>query len=243
MSSDSAGGIRLNGVTKRYGSVVAVDDVSFTIDHGIYHCLLGPNGSGKSTILRLILGLTRPDSGTITTDRNLLGCGFQSPNYYPGLTVRENIHVFASIVGANDWEWNQTVVDELRLNPALDRTAGDLSGGYSRKLDLALALVKQPDILLFDEPLGALDDVSRVRFLEFIDGYTDRGNTVFVSSHQVSAFEPYLDRVTLLHDGRVVLDSPVEDIDVGDHDSLQSFYVSTVLQRENVDDFEDSVVD
>lgn len=243
MTGESADGIRIDGVTKRYGSVLAVDDVTFSIDRGTYHCLLGPNGSGKTTLLRMILGLTRPDSGTITTGESVLGCGFQSPNFYPGLSVRENIHVFASVAGADDWDWNQQVVDELRLNPALDRKAADLSGGFSRKLDLALALVKQPDFLLLDEPLGALDDVSRVRFLEFLDGYVDRGNTVFVSSHQVSAFEPYLDRVTLLHEGQVVLDSAVGDIDLGPYDSLQSYYVTTVLQREDVEDFEDSVVD
>lgn len=236
-------GIVVADVTKRYGSVVALEAVSLTVEPGSYHCLVGANGSGKSTLLRIILGLTRPDSGEVTRpDIADIGCGFQRPNFYSGLTVRENIRVFASLVGADDWEWNQRVVDELRLNPALDRRAAELSGGFARKLDLALALIKRPSYLLLDEPLGALDDVSRVRFLEFLAEYTEQGNAVFVSSHRIDAFEPYLDRVTLMHQGRAIRDASPEDIDRPDDQSLQAYYVATVLDREGVE-FEETLLE
>jgi ABC-2 type transport system ATP-binding protein len=222
--------------------VVALDGVSLTIESGQYHCLLGPNGSGKSTLLRLVLELARPDEGTISRPDAVLGCSFQQPNFYPDLSVRENINVFTSMVGADDEEWNQTVVDELRLNDELAREASDLSGGYARKLDLALALIKEPDFLFLDEPLAALDDVSKTQLLEFLDEYTDMGNTVVVSSHYVEAFEPYLDHVTLVHDGNVLFDKPMDKIDFGEAGSLQSYYVQRVLDREDASSFEQTLV-
>ncbi len=226
--------IELDGITREYGAVRALDRISLSIGGGQYHCLLGPNGSGKSTLMRLVLGLTQPTEGTISMPDLTVGCGFQQPNFYPSLTVRENIHVFAGLVGADDWEWNRHVVDELRLRRALDRVAGDLSGGFARKLDLTIALIKKPDILLLDEPLGALDDVSTARFLDFLERYVDRGNTVLVSTHRVTEFEPSLDRVTVLHDGQIVFDDLCAEIDLGEADSLQSYYVDEVLEREGI---------
>ena len=227
--------IELTTLTKEYGRVTAVDDVTLEIGGGQYHCLLGPNGSGKSTLLRIILDLAKPTDGSVTVPPAVVGCGFQQPNFYPGLTVRENIDVFASLVGADDWDWNQTVVDELRLNRALDRKSGDLSGGYARKLDLALSLIKQPDFLLLDEPLGAMDDVSKARFLEFLGEYAGNGNTIVVATHQVTRFEPYIDRVTVMHQGSVVFDDRYEDIDLSGYENLQQYYVEAVLAREGVD--------
>lgn len=230
--------IELDGVRRTYGDVVAIDDLSLTVGAGEFHCLLGPNGSGKSTLLRVILGLSRPTSGTVSRPSKAIGCGFQQPNFYPELTVRENITVFAGLVDATDWEWNRTVVEELRLRRALDRNAGELSGGYARKLDLALALIKRPAFLLLDEPLGALDDVSAARLLEFLAEYVQRGNTVLVSTHRATAFEPFVDRVTILHRGSLVLDQQLDEIDLEDVDSLQSYYVQLLLDREGVEDAE-----
>lgn len=228
--------IRLEEVTRKYGSVEALAGVSLRIGRGQYHCVLGPNGSGKSTLMRLILELTEPTSGTVEVPDLVVGCGFQQPNFYPALTVRENVGVFADLVGATDWDWNRTVVDELRLSRALDRQAADLSGGFARKLDLALALIKKPDVLLLDEPLGALDDVSTARLLDFLRRYVDRGNTVLVSTHRVTAFEGDLDRVTVLHQGEILLDGPREELPIPPETSLQSYYIDRILDREGVDD-------
>jgi ABC-2 type transport system ATP-binding protein len=230
--STDGNAMALDGVTKSYGNVVAVDDISLAIGGGQYHCLLGPNGSGKSTLMRLLLGLTRPNAGTIDRPQSTISCGFQKPNFYPGLTVRENIEVFAGLVGASDREWNQTVVEQLRLDRALDRKASDLSGGYARKLDLTLALIKKPDFLLLDEPLGALDDVSKAQFLDFVADYAGNGNTVLVSTHHVTEFEDDIDRVTVMHQGTVIFDRDVDEVDLGDHASLQEYYVDAVLERE-----------
>jgi ABC-2 type transport system ATP-binding protein len=237
MADESSGEvlIELDGVRREYGSVVAVDGVDLQIGGGQFHCLIGPNGSGKSTLFRLILGLTQPSAGEIEVADVVVGCGFQDPNFYPGLSVRENIKVFADLVGATDWEWNQTVVEELRLRRALDREASELSGGFGRKLDLALALIKKPRVLLLDEPLGALDDVSTGRLLEFLGEYADRGRTVLVSTHQVTAFEPYLDRVTVMHQGSIVFDQLMSALPLDEDESLQEYYVQQILDREGVD--------
>jgi ABC-2 type transport system ATP-binding protein len=180
-----------------------------------------------------MLGLTRPTDGAVSAPDGTVGCGFQEPNFYPGLTVAENLDVFASLVDAPDSGWQETLVSELRLEAALDRPADDLSGGYARKLDLALAVLKQPDYLLLDEPLGALDDVSKERLLDFLDRYAAAGHAVVVSTHHVGEFEAALDRVTIMHDGRVVFDREREAIDLDGFDSLQEYYVSLVLDRES----------
>jgi ABC-2 type transport system ATP-binding protein len=230
---DGAELLSLDGVTKTYGRVQAVDDLSLSIGGGQYHCLLGPNGSGKSTAMRLLLGLVRPTEGSVDRPAATVGCGFQQPNFYPGLTVRENIDIFAGLMGASDWDWNQTVVSELRLGRALDREAGDLSGGFARRLDLALALLKEPSFLLLDEPLGALDDVSQERLLAFLGRYAG-DHTLLVSTHEITEFEPHVDRITVLHRGELVFDRLVENIDLDEDQSLQEYYVDTVLAREGI---------
>jgi len=234
--SDPGVVIELDGVRREYGSVVAVDGVDLQIGGGQFHCLLGPNGSGKSTLFRLILGLTQPSAGDVSVADVVVGCGFQDPNFYPGLSARENIKVFADLVDATDWDWNQTVVEELRLERALDREAAALSGGFGRKLDLALAMIKKPDVLLLDEPLGALDDVSMGRLLQFLGEYAGSdGRTVLVSTHHATSFEPYVDRVTVMHQGSVAFDTLLSNLDLGPDRSLQQYYVEEVLDREGID--------
>ncbi len=219
--------LAVDEVRKTYRDVVALDGVSLRLGGGQFHCLIGPNGSGKTTLLRLLLGLANPTAGSISVPEGTVGCGFQQPNFYPGLTVRENIEVFASLVDAPDGEWRRRLVSELRLGRALDRPAADLSGGFARKLDLALAVLKRPEYLLLDEPLGALDDVSTDRLLAFLDEYAGE-HTVVVSTHHVTDFEPFLDRVTVMHEGRVLLDRDIGELDPGGADSLQEFYVELV---------------
>jgi len=218
----------VDGVTKRYGSVEALDDVSLSVRPGEFHCLVGPNGSGKTTLLRVILGLTRQSSGSVSIPDVAIGCGFQRANFYRDLTVAENLSVFAAMVDA-DREWREHLVASLGLERVLDRRAGDLSGGYGKKLDLALAMLDQPAFLFLDEPMGDLDDVSKERLCSFLSSYRDAGNAVVVSTHHLADFESLVDRLTILHDGRVILDALRGDIDMGDHDSLQDLYVDRVL--------------
>ena len=225
--------IELDSVTKTYGDLVAVHDVSLTIEPGTYHCLLGPNGSGKSPLIRLALGLTQPDEGTVSTPETVVGCGFEQPNFFDDLTVYENIDIFADIVGA-DSDWIDTLAEEFGLGPFLDTSAGTLSSGYARKLDLVLALMREPDFLFLDEALDALDDISEEQFLDFLGEFAGEDRTVVVSTHYVPSFEPYLDRVTLLQDGDIVFDEPSDQLDLGDGD-VRSHYVDTVRARQDAE--------
>jgi ABC-2 type transport system ATP-binding protein len=220
--------IELDDVTKTYGDVVAVHNVSLSIEPGTYHCLLGPNGSGKSTLIRLALGLTQPDEGAVSTPETVVGCGFEHPNFFDDLTVYENIDIFADIVNA-DGDWIDTLAAEFGLEPFLDVRAGTLSSGYARKLDLVLALMREPDFLFLDEALDALDDISEENFLDFLGEFAGEDRTVVVSTHYVPSFEPYLDRVTLLQDGDIVFDEPSDQLDLGDG-GVRSHYVETVRE-------------
>ncbi|WP_436930405.1 ATP-binding cassette domain-containing protein [Halosimplex halobium] len=204
--------IRLDGVVRRYDGVTALAGVDLRIAAGDLHALAGPNGSGKSTLLSLVLGLDRPTSGTITRPEGRIGCGFQTPSVYPDLTVDENLRVFASMDEAGD-EWLATVRSELGLDEVRDRVAGDLSGGYQRLLDVALAFVRRPAFVLLDEPLDELDDAARERVVEFVADYCGDDRTVVVSTHHLGAFGPSLDRLTVLADGDVRFDERVDGTD------------------------------
>jgi ABC-2 type transport system ATP-binding protein len=226
----SVGPIRVEGLRKRYGDVLALADVDVTVEPGTFHCLVGPNGSGKTTLLRTLLGLVEPSAGEVSVPDVRLGTAFQRPSHYEELTVADNLDVFGALATADD-EWAETVLDRLGLDVVRDRIAGDLSGGYSRKLDLALALQKEPAYLLLDEPLGDLDDVTKLRLVELLGDYRDAGHGVVVSTHNLGAFAACVDHLTIVSDGEVLVDRPREAIDVPD-DELQEFYVDRVLKKD-----------
>ena len=232
--------VELRNVTKRYDDVTALAGVDLTIEAGTFHCLVGPNGSGKTTLFRTVLGLTKPTSGEVSLPDGRIGCGFQRANFYRGLTVAENLSVFSTLVGATDDAWREELVRTLRLDRVMDRSAAELSGGFAKKLDLALALLDEPDVLFLDEPLGDLDDVSKARLLDFLGEYRDAGNAVVVSTHHLSEFDPLLDHLTVLYDGDVAIDADRDDITLGEHDSLHELYVDRIVTLERRESSADS---
>jgi ABC-2 type transport system ATP-binding protein len=202
--------IRFDGVSKRYGDVTALDSVDLMVDPGQVHCLVGPNGSGKTTLLDILLGLTRPTSGTVSVPDVSVGCSFQSPTFYPGLSVRENLDVFARLSGCPGREWREQLVDVFDFGHVESQLAGTLSGGWQKKLDLALGLLKQPTYLLLDEPFSDLDDVAQHQLQDFLTDYCDGDRTILVVTHRVSAFEDIIDRLTAFEDGRIRFDGPID---------------------------------
>lgn len=202
--------IRFEGVSKRYGDVQALESVDLTVERGSVHCLVGPNGSGKTTLLDLLLGLTRPTSGSVTVPDVPVGCSFQTPTFYPGLSVRENLDVFARLSGCPDEAWRERLVEVFDLDHVEGQLAGTLSGGWQKKLDLTLGCLKRPTYLLLDEPFGDLDDVARHELQRFLTAYCDDDRAVLVVTHRVSAFEDIVDRLTVFEDGHVVSDGPVD---------------------------------
>jgi ABC-2 type transport system ATP-binding protein len=202
--------IHLVDVSKRYGDVTALDSVNLTVEPGEVHCLVGPNGSGKTTLLDLLLGLTRPTSGTVTVPDVPVGCSFQSPTFYPGLSVRENLDVFARLSGCPGEGWRAALVDVFDLGHVEDQLAGTLSGGWQKKLDLALGLLKRPTYLLLDEPFSDLDDVAQHRLRTLLTDYCDDDRTILVVTHRVSAFEDIVDRLTVFESGEIRYDGPLD---------------------------------
>ena len=201
--------IRFEGVSKSYGDVVALDGVDLELRPGDVHCLVGPNGSGKTTLLDLLLGLTRPTSGTVTVPDVPVGCSFQSPTFYPGLTVTENLDVFARLSGCPGEAWRERLLDVFGLGQVAGQLAGTLSGGWQKKLDLALGSLKRPAYLLLDEPCSQLDDASKRRLLEFLAAFCTEDRSVVVVTHHVRRFEDVVDRLTVFDGGQVRYDGAV----------------------------------
>ncbi|MFB6201157.1 MAG: ABC transporter ATP-binding protein [Halorhabdus sp.] len=215
--------LAVEGLRREYGPITALDGVSLTVQPGSVHCLVGPNGSGKTTLFRTLLGLTPPTAGTVHRPDATVGVGFQRPVCYDDLTVSENLDVFGRLMDAPVDGWRERVVDVLALDRVGHRKARDLSGGYRKKLDLALALLKRPRYLLLDEPLSDLDDVTRRRLLSFLAGYAEAGNAVLVSTHRVEAFASALDRLTVLRRGEIVFDRSRSELDEGDQSVTQTY--------------------
>jgi ABC-2 type transport system ATP-binding protein len=216
-------------ITKTYGRSVALDDVTVAWDTGL-HCVAGPNGSGKTTLMRVLAGLTRPDEGTVETPDSL-GYAFQTPNVYPDLTVDENLDVFESLTGGRS-EWRTEVVDRLRLAPERDRKACNLSGGFTKKLDLALALLKQPDALVLDEPLADLDPATRRRLVSVATEYADE-HCVLACTHHLAAFRDEYETLTVLVDGEIRRRQSRRDADAGPADAYEQLLDDVESNRGN----------
>ncbi len=219
--------IELDDLEKAYGSVRALKGVSATFEPGTVHAVIGPNGSGKTTLFRILLGLTSPSSGSVSLPDVTLGCGFQQPQFYPGLTVGENLRTFGSLAGAEE-SWVEDLIERCGLGRLENRLAGDLSDGLAKKLDFALAFIDRPDVVVLDEPFADVDDESKPRLLAFLDSYVTGDRLLLVTSHQLSLFREILDAMTVLYRGDVVFDERLEDIDdLGDRE-LTEIYVDLI---------------
>ncbi|MFC5134714.1 MULTISPECIES: ABC transporter ATP-binding protein [Haloferacaceae] len=196
--------VRFQDVSKRFGPVTALDGIDCRFDRGEIHGVVGPNGSGKTTLFEILLRLRHPTAGTVTAPSPAdIGYSFQEPQFYPGLTAGENLSVFARLHGDVDPEWRRSVTDRLRLDRVRHQRAAALSGGFRKKLDVAIALVSRPELLVLDEPLAGIDQLSRERVLELIVEHAEDGGTVLVSSHDRERVDPILDSSLALYDGRI----------------------------------------
>lgn len=196
-------GIETEKLVKRYGTVTALDGITINVPDGTIHAVAGPNGSGKTTLLGILAGLVSPTTGEVVVPEGAVGYGFQRPNVYPDLSVRENLAVFGALVDA-DPDWRDSLAEALRLDPVIDREAGALSDGYRKKLDLALAMLRRPGLLLLDEPLADLDDLTSRRLVDLVESLAEPGRTILVSTHDLETFASVLDGITVLYDGRVI---------------------------------------
>lgn len=209
----------LEGVTRRYGDVTALDDVDLRIEPGSLVGLLGPNGAGKSTVLSLLQGTRRPTSGRVTlfggdpaqaVNRTRLGSTPQETALPPTLRVGEVVDFvgghFADRVPTAD------LAQEFGFDDLLRRQTGSLSGGQQRRLAVALAFVGRPRLVLLDEPTTGLDVDARRTLWEAIRRQRERGATILLTSHYLEEIEALAERVVVLAGGRVVSDAPLQDV-------------------------------
>ena len=223
MSDASA--IRVRGLTKRFGELLAVDHVDLDVPRGRVYGFLGPNGSGKSTTIRMLCGLLTPTSGDIEVLglrvpqqaealRRRIGYMTQTFSLFADLTVGENLEFIAEIVGVPR-ERKRARIEELmeryHLADRRDQLAGTMSGGQKQRLALACAVMHEPELLFLDEPTSAVDPESRRDFWEALFELTDAGTTLLVSTHLMDEAER-CHRLAILDRGRLVADGTPSEL-------------------------------
>jgi ABC-2 type transport system ATP-binding protein len=215
MSDEPA--IAVNGLVKRYGKVLAVDGISFSVPRGLFTALLGGNGAGKTTTIAILLGLIRPTAGRIrilgedfgTHAKSLLArMNFQSPyaDLPRRLTVRQNLTVYARLYGVADTRAQIAyLARELDLEGLLDRPLGELSAGQRTRAGLAKAFINRPELVLLDEPTASLDPDTADWVRGFLSRYAQQaGATFFIASHNMLEVERLCDQVLMMKGGQIV---------------------------------------
>jgi ABC-2 type transport system ATP-binding protein len=216
--------IQAHGLTKRFGSVRAVDDLSFDVERGSVTGFLGPNGAGKTTTLRMLLGLVAPDAGTATINGHAyadlpeplhrVGAVLEASGFHPGRTARSHLRIQALAARADASRVDE-VLDLVQLTDAADRRAGGFSLGMRQRLGLATALLADPEILILDEPANGLDPEG-VRWLRgLLRGFAAEGGTVLMSSHMLAEAALTVDSVVIVDRGRLVTQSPLASLTAG----------------------------
>jgi len=202
------------GLTKRYGSRAALSGVSLEAHPGELLAVIGPNGAGKTTLLGLLAAVLTPTEGEVSRPSASGPVGWvpQQPALYHKLSVAENLGLFARLERVADPDATVgRMLAETGLTERAEEEVGRLSGGNQQRVNIAIGLLSEPDVLLLDEPSASLDPRQRERLWEFIARLTERGTTVVFSTHNVMEAERYGDRVLVLADGELLFTgTPVE---------------------------------
>jgi ABC-2 type transport system ATP-binding protein len=208
--------ITIEGLTKRFGQVVAVDDLSFQVDQGTVVGFLGPNGAGKTTTLRMLLGLVTPTAGSARIDgkpyRELadpvhhVGAVLEASSFHPGRSARNHLRVVATAAGLPLARADE-VLEQVGLAGAARRRVGGFSLGMRQRLGLATALLGDPQVLILDEPANGLDPEGVHWLRGLLRHLADQGRTVLVSSHLLAEVAQTVDQVVIIARGRLVTQS------------------------------------
>jgi len=232
-------GIEARGLVKRYGKVTAVDGLDLQIEAGSLYALLGVNGAGKTTLMRMLCGLTAPDAGDAQIMgvsvrqnpagvRRIVGISPQESAVAPKLNVAENLEMIAEIYGANRRDARlrqERMLAEMGLDEVAGRPAGKLSGGWQRRLSIAMALMTEPRVLILDEPTLGLDVLSRRSLWKQIEGLRGR-MTILLSTHYMEEAQALADRIGILRKGTIAAEGSAEEL----------------MARTGTDNFEDAFV-
>lgn len=216
--------IEFRGITKHFGAVQAVNDLTFSVEPGVVTGFLGPNGSGKTTTLRMLLGLVAPTSGTATIGgsayRDLarplstVGTALEASSFHPGRSARNHLAVYAAAEGISSTRVAE-VLTRVGLGEYMDRRVGGYSMGMRQRLGLAFAILGDPGVLVLDEPTNGLDPEG-IRWMRgFLRGQADEGRTVLISSHMLSEVQQSVDRVVIISRGRSMYEGSLESLESG----------------------------
>jgi ABC-2 type transport system ATP-binding protein len=209
------------GLTKRYGSTLALDQLDLRVEPGEVYGYLGPNGAGKTTTIRLLLGLHRPSAGSaslfgldawgdpVAAHRHVAYVAGE-PFLWPSLTSAETFEFLARVRGGADAAYRDTLIERFRVDP--DKKVRALSKGNRQKVQLVAAFASRADLLILDEPTSGLDPLMEVAFRATVREAKERGQTVFLSSHILSEVEAVCDRVGILRGGRLVDEGTLQQL-------------------------------
>jgi ABC-2 type transport system ATP-binding protein len=205
--------LEVDGLSKSFGERVALRDVSLEVRSGELLAVLGPNGAGKTTLLSILAGITRADSGRITSANGDVGWVPQQAGLYRRLTVEENLRLFAHMEGVTELEGTVgRMLDQTGLADRRHDPVSSLSGGNQQRINIAIGLLGDPQVLLLDEPSSGLDPSQRVRLWEFVAALAEAGTTVIYSTHQIEEASHYGDRLVVLADGETIFDGGFEEL-------------------------------
>ena len=213
--------VQSDSLSKRYGDVLAVDNLTFAIEAGTITGFLGPNGAGKSTTLRMLLGLAKPTSGhaavfgspydQLATPALRIGAVLEATDFHPGRSGRDHLRSLGWAVGIPDARVDE-VLSLVELQNASKRRVKGYSLGMRQRLGLASALLGNPDLLVLDEPANGLDPVG-VRWLrDFLRNFASGGRTVLISSHVLAEIAQTVDQVLIINHGRLVAESTLDEL-------------------------------
>jgi len=232
-------------LAKRFGTRLAVDDVSFSVGKGEVFGFLGPNGAGKTTTIRMLVGLIRPTSGRVEISGidmqhnreaalRKLGCIVESPDFYDYMSGRENLAHFARMVDRNANRRIDEVATALAMRERLSDSVSTYSLGMRQRLGLAQALIGNPELLILDEPANGLDPAGIHELRGLLRRLADEmGISIFVSSHLLGEIEKICDRVAIVHRGRTLTEGCVADLVGQSGDSLEKLFL-TITSGETV---------
>ena len=224
---------------KSFGTLVAVDDVSLRLENGETLGLLGPNGAGKTTTVSLLCGLTAPDRGTVSIDGQPLG-GDTSPGkrkiglvpqdlaLYEELSARDNLQFFGALYGLAGADLEAALASSLELVGLADRASDRVkvfSGGMKRRLNLAVGLLHNPDILLLDEPTVGVDPQSRNAIFDNLEQLKSRGKALLYTTHYIEEAQRLADRIAIIDHGKVIASDTVAGLTYGGG-TLESVFLS-----------------